>query len=174
MVFLALGNYTEAQQAVQAALEANPDHVPALFAAAQLLLASAKYRIVQGTPGHSIFPSFFISLAHLLLVCIPAVVACLLCRCLLIWGSPQRPLSLFGMSTVSECARWADVCTHPTAEGFASNVAFPVLRQPALKQAWTCGECSVLGITPAYDLSNANCHIRTLPRELLWTVCTCI
>ncbi|KAL0025266.1 hypothetical protein WJX77_012112 [Trebouxia sp. C0004] len=51
LVFLALGNYTQAQQAVQAALEADPHHVPALFAAAQLLLASAKHRINQGTPG---------------------------------------------------------------------------------------------------------------------------
>ena len=86
-MFLALGNYTEAQQAVQAALEADAHHVPALFAAAQLLLASAKYRIVQGTPGPSPSPSFFISLAHLFLhVWVPAVVICLLCRCLLSWG----------------------------------------------------------------------------------------
>ena len=89
-MFLALGNYTEAQQAVQAALEADPDHVPALFAAAQLLLASAKYRIVQGTLGPSTSPSFFISLAHLLPVGVPAVVVCLLCRCLLIWGKPPE------------------------------------------------------------------------------------
>lgn len=51
LVLLALGNYTEAQGPLQAALDADPQHVPALFAAAQLLLASAKYRIAQGTPG---------------------------------------------------------------------------------------------------------------------------
>ena len=65
LVFLALGNYTEAQQAVQAALEADRDHVPALFAAAQLLLASAKYHIIQGTPGPPPSPSFLTSLARL-------------------------------------------------------------------------------------------------------------
>ena len=107
LVFLALGNYTEAQQAVQAALEADPDHVPALFAAAQLLLASAKYRIVQGTPGPSIFSSSFFSLVHLLPVWIPAVVVCLLCRCLLIWGISQRPLSLivlWGLNCFRVCS----------------------------------------------------------------------
>ncbi len=81
LVFLALGNYTEAQQAVQAALEADPHHVPALFAAAQLLLASAKHHIVQGTPGPPQSPSFFLTLAHLLPAWIPAVVVCLLGRC---------------------------------------------------------------------------------------------
>jgi len=30
----------------------------------------------------------------------------------------------------------------------------------------------VLVRTPAYDLSKANCQIRTSYRELLWTVCT--
>ena len=51
LVLLALGNYTEAQGLLQSALEVEPQHVPALFAAAQLLLASAKHRIAQGTPG---------------------------------------------------------------------------------------------------------------------------
>ena len=51
LVLLALGNYTEAQGVLQSALEVDPQHVPALFAAAQLLLAFAKYRIAQGTPG---------------------------------------------------------------------------------------------------------------------------
>ena len=53
LVLLALGNYTEAQGLLQSALEVDSQHVPALFAAAQLLLASAKYRIAQGTPGRN-------------------------------------------------------------------------------------------------------------------------
>ena len=53
LVLLALGNFTEAQGLLQTALEVDPQHVPALFAAAQLLLASAKYGIAQGTPGSS-------------------------------------------------------------------------------------------------------------------------
>ena len=51
LVLLALGSYTEAQELLQTALEADPEHVPALFAAAQLLLASAKRCTAQGTPG---------------------------------------------------------------------------------------------------------------------------
>ena len=51
LVLLALGNFTESQGLLQRALEVDPEHVPAMFAAAQLLLASAKYRIAQGTPG---------------------------------------------------------------------------------------------------------------------------
>ena len=54
LVLLALGNYTEAQQALQKALEVDAEHVPALFAAAQLLLASAKFRIMQGTLGNDL------------------------------------------------------------------------------------------------------------------------
>lgn len=51
LVLLALGDYKEAQGLLQSALEVDSQHVPALFAAAQLLLASAKFRIAQGTPG---------------------------------------------------------------------------------------------------------------------------
>lgn len=51
MVLLGLGNYPEAREVLQRAVQADSTHVPALFAAAQLGLATAKYRIVQGTPG---------------------------------------------------------------------------------------------------------------------------
>lgn len=93
---------------MQAALEVDPHHVPALFAAAQLLLASAKYRIVQGTPGASIFPSVFISLAHLLPVWSLAVVVCLLCRCPSRMGSsPKTPVTCRSLGS----QLFQDVCS---------------------------------------------------------------
>ena len=51
MVLLGLGNYPEARETLHRAVQADPNHVPALFAAAQLALATAKYRLAQGTPG---------------------------------------------------------------------------------------------------------------------------
>ena len=51
MVLLGLGSYCEARAVLQKALQADPTHVPALFAAAQLALATAHYRIAQGAPG---------------------------------------------------------------------------------------------------------------------------
>lgn len=71
-MFLALGNYTEAQQVLQAALQADSNHVPALFAAAQLLLASAKYRIVQGTPGDRTCLAILPFVVRMLCVCLSA------------------------------------------------------------------------------------------------------
>lgn len=53
MVLLGLGNYPEAREVLQRAVEADSTHVPALFAAAQLALATAKYCLAQGTPGKS-------------------------------------------------------------------------------------------------------------------------
>ena len=63
-MLLALGSYTEAQQVLQTALETDPNHIPALFAAAQLLLASAKFCTVQGTPGDTHLGSCCVTLVE--------------------------------------------------------------------------------------------------------------
>lgn len=59
MVLLGLGSHPETRAVLQKALQADPTHVPALFTAAQLALATAHYRLAQGAPGE-------------LLVCLPA------------------------------------------------------------------------------------------------------